>query len=253
MVVNRLKWIVCVVALSVSVGVSAEDVDPWESTNRKIFAFNDVIDKYLLKPVTVGFKAVTPDFLEDGIRNFFYNASEILTIVNALAQGKFAQSGQDTVRFFVNSTVGIAGLIDVSTRIGLERNNEDFSQTLAFWGVSEGPYLVLPILGPSTVRDAATYYPDSSFTMLNTLDHAPTRWQLYMLGVIDLRAKLLDAEVLIVGDRYTFIRDAYLQRRKFLSSDGEVSDEDLFDDGFDDEDFDDDFEDEDYDEEESFD
>jgi len=236
-----MKWLGCFLALVLSVGALADESDPWEPVNRKIFAFNDFLDSYLLKPVARGYKAVTPDFLEDGIRNFFYNATEVLVIINDLAQGKFAQGGQDTLRFIVNSTVGIGGLIDIGTRIGLERHNEDFGQTLAFWGVGEGPYVMLPLLGPSTVRDAIAYYPDSELTLLNTLDHTPTRLEITLVGIIDTRAKLLDVEELAAGDRYTFIRDAYLQRRRFLSSDGYVSDEELFDDGFDDEFDDEDF------------
>ncbi len=215
-----------------------EDSDPWESMNRKTFAFNEFIDSCCLKPVAKGYRAITPDFLEDGFSNFFGNATEVLTIVNDLAQGKFAQGGKDTLRFVVNSTVGIAGFIDIGSRIGLEEHDEDFGQTLAVWGVGEGPFVMLPFFGPKTLLSSATLYPDSALTMINTIDNEPTKYGLSGLGVVELRAGLLDLEKLAAGDRYTFIRDAYLQRRTFLISDGQLSDEELFgDDEFDDEDF----------------
>ena len=223
----------------VSAGLTAkEDADPWESMNRKTFAFNEFIDSCCLKPVAKGYRAVTPDFLEDGFSNFFGNATEVLTIVNDLAQGKFAQGGQDTLRFIVNSTVGIAGFIDIGSRIGLEEHDEDFGQTLAVWGVGEGPFVMLPFFGPKTLLGSATLYPDSAMTMLSTIDKESTKYGLGGLSVVVLRAGLLDLEKLAAGDRYTFIRDAYLQRRAFLVSDGQLSDEELFgDDEFDDEDF----------------
>ena len=225
--------------IMVSAGLSAkEDADPWESMNRKTFAFNEFIDSCCLKPIAKGYRAVTPDFLEDGFSNFFGNATEVLTIVNDLAQGKFAQGGQDTLRFIVNSTVGIAGFIDIGSRIGLEEHDEDFGQTLAVWGVGEGPFVMLPFFGPKTLLGSATLYPDSAMTMLSTIDKESTKYGLGGLSVVVLRAGLLDLEKLAAGDRYTFIRDAYLQRRAFLVSDGQLSDEELFgDDEFDDEDF----------------
>ena len=226
--------------VTLSVGVSAtENADPWESMNRKTYAFNEFIDSCCLKPVAKGYRAVTPDFLEDGFSNFFGNATEVLTIVNDLAQGKFVQGGQDTLRFIVNSTVGIAGFIDIGSRIGLEEHDEDFGQTLAVWGVGEGPFVMLPLFGPKTLLGSATLYPDSALTMLNTIDKESVKYTLGGLGIVSLRASLLDIEKLAAGDRYTFIRDAYLQRRAFLVSDGQLSDEELFegDDDFDDEDF----------------
>lgn len=225
--------------IMMSAGLSAkEGADPWETMNRKTFAFNEFIDSCCLKPVAKGYRAVTPDFLEDGFSNFFGNATEVLTIVNDLAQGKFAQGGQDTLRFIVNSTVGIAGFIDIGSRIGLEEHDEDFGQTLAVWGVGEGPFVMLPFFGPKTLLGSATLYPDSAMTMLNTIDKESTKYGLSGLSVVVLRADLLDLEKLAAGDRYAFIRDAYLQRRAFLVSDGQLSDEELFgDDEFDDDDF----------------
>lgn len=234
------QWLACLCLLCFTQVSLAEETekDPWESFNRSIYTFNSVLDGYILKPVAKGYRAVTPDFLEDGIENFFSNASEILTILNDLLQGKFAQGGQDTLRFIVNSTVGIGGFIDIGSRIGLDKHKEDFGQTLAVWGVSDGPFVVLPFLGPRTLRDSFTYIPDSAMSLINTVEDEPTRLGLTAASFISLRASLLDAETLAAGDKYTFIRDAYLQNRTFMINDGEVSEEELFDDGFEDDDFD---------------
>ncbi len=234
-----IRVLLVLMLATLSLGASAkDDVDPWESMNRKTFAFNEFIDSCCFKPVAKGYRAITPDFLEDGFSNFFGNATEVLTIVNDLAQGKFAQGGQDTLRFIVNSTVGIAGFIDIGSRIGLEEHDEDFGQTLAVWGVGEGPFVMLPFFGPKTLLGSATLYPDSAVTMLNTIDNESTKYALSGLSFVSLRAGLLDIEKLAAGDRYTFLRDTYLQRRAFLVSDGKLSDEELFeDDDFDDEDF----------------
>jgi len=236
---TKIKILSILILVLLSSGVFAnEEVDPWEAMNRKTFAFNEFIDRCCFKPVAKGYRAITPDFLEDGFSNFFGNATEVLTIVNDLAQGKFAQGGQDTLRFIVNSTVGIAGFIDIGSRIGLEAHDEDFGQTLAVWGVSDGPFVMLPFFGPKTLLGAATLYPDSAMTMLNTVDDEATKYSLSGLSLVSLRAGLLDVEKLVAGDRYSFLRDTYLQRRAFLISDGEKSDEELFeDDDFDDEDF----------------
>ena len=128
--------------------------DPWEGFNRRMFYFNAKADEYVILPVVNGYKAITPDFVETGVSNFFNNLGEIPTFLNSLLQVKFGVATETLGRFLVNTTVGIVGLFDVATPIGLEEQNEDFGQTLGYWGVSPGPYLVLPILGPSSVRDA---------------------------------------------------------------------------------------------------
>ena len=230
----RLLILLCVFALP-ALASAEENIDPWESMNRKTYAFNNFLDHYLLKPVAKGYRYVTPDFLEAGFGNFFDNVTEVLTVVNDLAQGKFAQGGQDTLRFVVNSTVGIGGFIDIGSRIGLEKHDEDFGQTLAYWGVPDGPFLMLPFLGPKLMRDTFTILPDSELSVLNVIEHNPTRFGLTAFGLVELRASLLDVEKLSVGDKYTFTRDAYVQRRQFLIRDGRQTDEELFDD------FDDDF------------
>ena len=209
--------------------------DPWEGFNRAMFGFNDTLDFYLLKPVAKGYDKAMPDPLQDGVSNFFNNIGEIKTIFNGLLQFKFKQAGLDTTRFLVNTTVGVFGFIDIGSRIGLEQHDEDFGQTLGYWGVGSGPYLVLPLLGPNTLRDSIGLIPDDYISPYQTVDHDLTRYSIRALQVVDLRAGLLEAESLIAGDRYSFFRDAYLQRRDFLVNDGKMADDfleddDLFDD-----------------------
>ena len=218
---------------------SPAERDPWEGFNRAVFTFNDTLDFYVLKPVATGYDKAMPDPLQDGVTNFFNNVGEIRTIFNDLLQLKLKQAGLDTTRFIVNTTVGVFGFIDIGSRIGLDRHDEDFGQTLGYWGVGSGPYLVLPLLGPNTLRDSAGLVPDYYISPYNTVDHDLARYSIRAVDIVDLRAGLLDAEKLIAGDRYTFFRDAYLQRRDFLVSDGQMNhdfleDDELFDD-FDDE------------------
>lgn len=198
--------------------------DPWEGLNRKIYAFNDVADRYVLKPVAKSYQWITPDFVETGVGNAFSNILDINTILNDLLQMKFGQALSDTGRFALNTTVGLAGLFDVASPIGLEKHNEDFGQTLGYWGVGPGPYLVIPFLGPSDLRDGFSLIVDSQTNIINEVDHIPTRNQIYALRVIDGRANLFAAEQLLTGDKYTFLRDAYLQRREFLVKDGVTED-----------------------------
>ena len=213
--------------------------DPWEGFNRAMFGFNDTLDFYVLKPVAKGYDKAMPDPLQDGVSNFFNNIGEIKTIFNGLLQLKFKQAGLDTTRFLVNTTVGVFGFIDIGSRIGLEQHDEDFGQTLGYWGVGSGPYVVLPLLGPNTVRDSIGMIPDDYISPYQTVDHDLTRYSIRALQVVDLRAGLLEAESLIAGDRYSFFRDAYLQRRDFLVNDGQMADDFLEDDDLF-EDFDDD-------------
>ncbi len=204
--------------------------DPWEGFNRVVFRFNDTLDKYVLKPVAKGYVKVTPGPVQQGVSNFFSNVGEIPTIVNGLLQAKFAQAGLDSTRFLVNTTVGLVGFIDVASRLGLEKHNEDFGQTLGYWGVESGPYLVLPLLGPNTLRDSFGMIPDSYVSLYNTVDHDKTEYSIRAVDVVDMRAGLLEAEKLVAGDKYTFFRNAYLQRREFLVNDGKLADDFLEDD-----------------------
>lgn len=198
------------------------DVDPWEGFNRAMFSFNDTLDTIALKPLTKGYKAIMPDAAEKGVSNFFDNLADVGTMINNLLQGKFENAVNDLARVSFNSTFGLAGVIDVATPMGIEKNNEDFGQTLGHWGVESGPYLVLPFFGPSSVRDGIGKIPDSMVDPVAHLDDTGARNALYLTRVIDTRSRLLDAEKLISGDKYTFIRDAYLQKREFDVLDGNL-------------------------------
>lgn len=197
------------------------NVDPWEGFNRAMFSFNDGLDTYALKPVSQGYKAVMPDMAEKGVSNFFENLADVGTMINNLLQGKFENAGQDLARISFNSTFGLAGLIDVASPMGIEKHEEDFGQTFATWGADSGPYLVLPFFGPATVRDGLGMIPDSLVDPVRHVDDNGARNALYVTRVIDQRAQLLESEKLISGDKYTFIRDAYLQKRAFDIADGD--------------------------------
>lgn len=196
--------------------------DPWEGFNRSMFIFNDAVDGAVLKPVAEGYKAITPNLVQKGVSNFFSNLGEIGNIANNLLQGKWDETASSTFRFLINSTAGWFGIFDVASEMGLKQYDEDFGQTLGYWGVSSGPYLVLPFLGSSTVRDGSglvvqyAYLDDKE--ILN-LDNDETLG-LLALDVIQTRASYLSAEGMIVGDRYSFVRDVYLQSRAHAVYDG---------------------------------
>lgn len=217
--------------------------DPWEGFNRRVFAFNEVVDRYALKPVAQGYDYVTPDPVQKSVGNVFSNLGEIRTAINSVLQGKPANAGIATGRFLINSTVGVLGIFDVAGRLELVGRKEDFGQTLGVWGVGEGPYLVLPLLGPSTVRDTAGLPADIYTSPLAYVDSDRVRYGMLALDVIDTRASFLEQEKLLRGDRYTFLRDGYLQRRRFEVADGELGEDPFASDDFDldDADFDDAF------------
>ncbi len=202
-----------------------ENLDPWEGFNRKVFAFNDVADKYAAKPVAKAYQAITPNFIERGIDNIFSNLGELLNVFADLSQLKFKEAASDGGRFVINSTVGVGGFFEVAAYIGLDKRTEDFGQVLGYWGVGPGPYLVLPILGPSSVRDTGAALIDAQVDALSQVEHIRTRNQLRFLELVNTRANLLKTESLLSGDRYTFLRDAYLQRRQYLISDGAASED----------------------------
>lgn len=202
-----------------------ENEDPWESFNRGVFRFNDALDRWALKPVAQGYRNVTPDIVEDGVHNVFRNLGEVRNLTNNLLQLKMRDAGVDTARFFFNTTFGVLGIFDVATKMGLQRNDEDFGQTLGAWGVKSGPYVVLPLLGPSTLRDTVSLYPDSFTSQYRYINDVPVRNSMFALNIVDTRANLLTAERLIAGDKYRFIRNAYLQNREFKVQDGNVVDD----------------------------
>jgi phospholipid-binding lipoprotein MlaA len=179
----------------------------------------------LLKPIAQGYEFITPQFLEDGIHNMFKNVGEVTNFANDVLQAKPEAAGVDTARLIFNTTFGLLGFFDVGTKMGLQRNDEDFGQTLGHWGVSSGPFVMLPLLGPSTVRDAFAKYPDTYTQPWRYIDHVPTRNTALGVSIVDTRASLLSAEKLINGDKYIFIRNAYLQNREFKVKDGKVVDD----------------------------
>jgi len=203
----------------------AAEEDPWEGVNRAIFRFNDTVDTYALKPIAQGYEFITPQFLEDGIHNMFKNIGEVTNFANDVLQAKPEAAGVDTARLIFNTTFGLLGFFDVGTKMGLQRNDEDFGQTLGHWGVESGPFVMLPFFGPSTVRDAFAKYPDTYTQPYRYVDYVPTRNTAFGVSVVDTRASLLSAEKLINGDKYIFIRNAYLQNREFKVKDGKVVDD----------------------------
>nr|WP_314545080.1 VacJ family lipoprotein [uncultured Massilia sp.] len=191
--------------------------DPLEPFNRAMFSFNDAVDRAALKPAATAYKKVTPSFVQTGVNNFFGNLSDLWSSLNNFAQFKGQDGFQDLTRFAVNSTMGLAGVLDIATPAGLRKHNEDLGQTLGYWGVPAGPYLMLPLLGPSTVRDTAALPGDWWGDPWTHVDDVPWRNSGIVLRAIDQRASVLDASTLLEEaalDRYEFLRDGYLQRRE---------------------------------------
>ena len=213
-----------------------KNVDPWEGFNRKMFAFNKTLDRWILKPVAKTYDFILPDFVQVGIGNFFRNIGEVGNVGNDILQWKWKQAGVDTSRFLVNTTLGVAGLFDVATKMGLEEDEgEDAGQTFERWGIKQGPYVVLPFFGPSTVREAFAKPVDILLDPVTYVDDPDTRLGLSATRIVHQRYELFDDEELLSGDEYLFIRDAYLQRRQYLYDDGEIDEN--YEDDFGDEDF----------------
>ena len=190
-----------------------DEQDPWEGFNRKIFGFNEFVDRYALKPAAKGYRWVTPEWLDNTVTRFFSNLGDIGDGLNYVFQWRWGEAGNSLGRFTINTTLGVAGLFDVASDVDLGNTDTSLDVTLGRWGVARGPYPVVPILGPSSVRDAATIYPSSYLWPVIYLEDDLARYSLAALYGVDLRADLLDLERNIIGDRYTFIRNAYLQRR----------------------------------------
>lgn len=199
--------------------------DPLEPINRGIFSFNNTFDHYLLKPIAKGYDAVVPTPVKTGVSNVFQNMSDVQSIVGGALQGKASKVGDDMGRVLLNTTIGIGGIFDLATPLGIERGNEDVGQALGYWGIGAGPYLVLPFLGPSNVRDLAGRAVDSQSDPLGYVSSVPVRNSLTGLRVIDTRVGLFPVEALAnqaALDRYTFTRSAYTQRRESLIRDGKA-------------------------------
>jgi len=204
--------------------------DPLEPVNRAVFSFNDGFDKVIAKPLAEGYRAAVPSFARTGATNFFSNLEDLWIAINDLIQGKPRKALDDWTRTFLNTTLGVFGLFDVASDLGLEKRNEDFGQTLGSWGVGSGPYLVLPFLGSSTLRDALSYaLVDGKADLVVQHRDVSERNTLFVLRTINQRANLLDASRIVEEaalDKYTFTRDAYLQRRQSLVYDGNPPRED---------------------------
>jgi phospholipid-binding lipoprotein MlaA len=205
--------------------------DPWESWNRGVYRVNDKFDRALAKPVARTYVRVVPQPIRSGVRNFFDNLGMTTVLINDTLQGKFRAAANDLGRFLLNSTLGLGGLLDPATPAGLDKNNEDFGQTLGHWGVHPGPFVELPILGPSDLRDAPGKLVDAYTNPHEYIRNVGVKWGLYGVYLVDTRAGLLSLDETLqhVYDPYAFIRDAYLQRRAYLVSDGKVSEEPLVD------------------------
>ncbi len=208
---------------------TAHQDDPWYGWNHGTQTFNDHVDKYVVKPLAQGYEYVTPEFIDRGVTNLFSNINDIGVTVNDMLQFKMLQSGMDASRFILNTTVGVAGLVDVATMVGLPKHNEDFGQTLGYWGMGSGPYLVLPLFGPSSPRDTVGQVGDA---LLNPLTYvsfiggaasAATAGS-KVVDVADSRADMLRTEKIVdeaaIDDRYDFIKNAYQQHREYLVNDG---------------------------------
>ncbi|MGO4381356.1 VacJ family lipoprotein [Pseudoduganella sp. RAF19] len=198
--------------------------DPYEGFNRAMFSFNDTVDTYALKPAATAYKKVTPSFVQTGVGNFFGNLQDVWTAANNLLQGKIGDGMSDVMRVGINSTFGLLGVLDIASEAGLQKHKEDLGQTLGWYGMPSGPYLVLPLLGPSTVRDAAALPVDFKADPWQYKEPVNVRNIGTVVRVVDQRASLLDASTLLEDaalDRYEFIRDGWMQRRQSQVFDGE--------------------------------
>ena len=223
---KRLRSAVLLVALAGLLGgcaTSGNPKDPIEGFNRAMYGFNEAVDAVVIKPVAQGYDYVLPSPVRTGVTNFFGNIADLFIGVNNLLQGKPDQAVSDLGRVLINSTIGILGLFDVATPAGLEKHEEDFGQTFGRWGVGNGAYVVLPIVGPRTVRDTAGFLLDVTVDPVANVNHVPSRNALLALRLVDMRADLLPADKVIEEaalDKYTYVRDGYLQRRRSLVYDG---------------------------------
>lgn len=220
---------------SVLAAESPKNVDPWEPMNQKLFILNDGLDKYLLRPLAVGYDFILPNFAKRGMGNFFANMYDANAAVNAVLQWRLEGSAQSAGRFVVNSTFGLLGFIDVATPMGIRPYRTDFGHTLAIWGAPSGPYLMVPFFGPRTIRSGTGTIFDSYVSVPAAADSVRVRNTLWGLELVDGRSRLLRLDELMSGDRYIFVRDAYLQQRQMFVNDGVVQDSfsDFSDEGWD--------------------
>lgn len=232
----RLSGLIVAALLTPAAGSAADqqNIDPLEPVNRKIYAFNDGLDRYLLRPVGKGYNAVLPQPVRNGVGNFFDNWTYPVTIVNGFLQGKMGQGTEDLVRFVFNSTFGVLGFFDAASAAGMEKHDEDFGLTFARWGVPQGPYIVIPVLGPATARSGVGILANVQVNPVVQLSNSSVRDKLLILWFIESRAALIGPDEVIQDafDPYLFLRDAYLQNRAYLR--GEGTDAEFFEEDFED-------------------
>ncbi|MDG2347408.1 MAG: VacJ family lipoprotein [SAR86 cluster bacterium] len=214
---KNISLLAFVLFLSID-SIAAED--PFEDINRKVWAFNEFLDDNFAKPAAEVYTSIAPDFVEIGLNNFFRNINELDNTANQLLQGRPLLALNDFSRFIINSTIGLAGFIDIGSKLGLERHDEDFGQTLGAWGVNSGPFLMIPIYGPSTPRSLAGRSVSSVLSGTFAIKETDVRLGITALDALETRARYLEVETLIIGDRYSFIRDSYMQYQEFESSNG---------------------------------
>lgn len=226
----RVLAMVVLLALQGCATVAHPDArDPLESFNRSMFGFNEAVDSAVIKPVAKGYRAATPNWLRRGVGNFFNNLEDMWSVVNNGLQGRGQDFSDSVGRVMVNTTLGLLGILDVASELNIERHPADFGLTLGRWGVPPGPYVVLPILGPRTLREVAALPVDTAGEPLYTIGNQDAHTLLPLVDVIDLRAKYLNASDVLDGaalDGYTFRRDAYFQRQRNIQYDGNPPDED---------------------------
>ncbi|MBL8502862.1 MAG: VacJ family lipoprotein [Rhodocyclaceae bacterium] len=221
--ISKLAIVVAAAGLLGGCATSGNPKDPIEGFNRAMFGFNEGLDKVIIKPVATGYEAVLPSPLQTGVSNFFSNIADLMIGVNNLIQGKPAQAASDAGRVLVNTTMGFLGIIDVASTMGMEKHEEDFGQTFGRWGMGDGAYVVLPFFGPRTARDTIGLVFDVATDPVSHIDHIPSRNTLLAVRVISDRAQFLKADKVIEEaalDKYSYVRDAYLQRRQSLIHDG---------------------------------
>jgi phospholipid-binding lipoprotein MlaA len=219
----RFAAIVLLPAFLAGCATATNPRDPLEPFNRGVYEFNETFDKYLMKPVAQGYTFILPQPVRNYVGNFFSNINDVQIMANNVLQGKFLNALDDFGRIAINTSIGIVGLLDIATEAGLRKNNEDFGQTLAVWGVAQGPFIMLPFFGPSTGRDAVGRVGNAFIDPLWYVNPESLSWQLWGLRAVDYRAQLLDASKVLDAaalDRYDFLRDAYLQQRRNLIYDG---------------------------------
>jgi len=227
-----LRWLALLALFATLQGcatvASPDPRDPWESMNRSVFGFNDAVDRAVVKPVAVAYKQALPSWTRTGINNFFANLDDVWSAVNNALTLRRQAFGDSVGRVMVNSTIGLGGLIDVASDLNIERHPATFNITLGHWGVGAGPYVVLPLLGPFTLREVGALPIDRQGNLVNHIADEGTRTGLTVVDLVDTRSTFLDSEGVVNGaalDRYSFIRDSYLQRQRYQVYDGNPPDE----------------------------